>query len=122
MNRTRWDCPPGFFMPMPHRQTHTDCLNTLFALRRFGIKLGLATMRRMLAGLGNPHRGLKAIHIAGTNGKGSVASGLSAILRCSGYRVGLYTSPPLVRFNERIQVDGEPITDADIVRLYRRVH
>jgi dihydrofolate synthase/folylpolyglutamate synthase len=108
-------------MPMAHRPTHTDCLNTLFSLRRFGIKLGLATMRRILAGLGNPHRGVRSIHIAGTNGKGSVASGLAAILRCSGYRVGLYTSPHLVRFNERIQVDGEPITDADIVRLYRKV-
>jgi dihydrofolate synthase/folylpolyglutamate synthase len=76
----------------------------------------------MLAGLGDPHRTYRTIHIAGTNGKGSVASGLAAILRRSGYRVGLYTSPHLVRFNERIQVDGEPITDADIVRLYRRVH
>jgi dihydrofolate synthase/folylpolyglutamate synthase len=106
---------------MPPRQTHSDCLNTLFALRRFGIKLGLATMRRMLAGLGNPHRSWRSIHIAGTNGKGSVASGLAAVLRCSGYRVGLYTSPHLVRFNERIQLDGQPISDADIVRLYRRV-
>jgi len=109
-------------MPMPHRQTHTDCLNTLFALRRFGIKLGLATMRRILAGLGNPQRGFRIVHVAGTNGKGSVASGLAAILRLSGYRVGLYTSPHLVRFNERIQVNGAPITDADIVRLYRRIH
>ncbi|MGE5255068.1 MAG: bifunctional folylpolyglutamate synthase/dihydrofolate synthase [Hyphomicrobiales bacterium] len=109
-------------MPMPHRQTHTDCLNTLFALRRFGIKLGLATMRRILAGLGNPQRRFKSIHVAGTNGKGSVASGLAAILRGSGYRVGLYTSPHLVRFNERIQVNGAQISDADIVRLYRRVH
>jgi dihydrofolate synthase/folylpolyglutamate synthase len=109
-------------MPMPHRQTHTDCLNTLFALRRFGIKLGLATMRRILTGLGNPQRGFKSIHVAGTNGKGSVASGLAAILRISGYRVGLYTSPHLVRFNERIQVNGAQISDADIVKLYRRVH
>jgi dihydrofolate synthase/folylpolyglutamate synthase len=106
---------------MTTRPTHTDCLNTLFGLRRFGIKLGLATIRRMLANLGNPHRRYRTIHIAGTNGKGSVASGIASVLRASGYRVGLYTSPHLVRFNERIQIDGAEIADADIVRLYRRV-
>jgi len=108
-------------MPMPRRETHTECLERMFSLRRFGIKLGLATIRRMLAGLGNPHRRYPCIHIAGTNGKGSVASGLAAVLVRSGYRVGLYTSPHLVRFNERIKVDGVDISDADIVRLYRRV-
>ena len=109
-------------MPMPRRETHTECLERMFSLRRFGIKLGLATIRRMLAGLGNPHRRYPCIHIAGTNGKGSVASSLAAVLACSGYRVGLYTSPHLVRFNERIKIDGEDISDADIVRLYRRVY
>ena len=108
-------------MSMPQPKDSTACLETLFRLRRFGIKLGLATIRRILAGLGNPHRRYKTIHIAGTNGKGSVAATLANVLRCSGYRVGLYTSPHLVRFNERIQVNGEPITDEDIVRLYRRV-
>ncbi len=108
-------------MPMPRRETPADCLKTLFGLRRFGIKLGLATIQRMLAGLGNPHRRFKTIHIAGTNGKGSVASGLAAIFMQSGYRVGLYTSPHLVRFNERIQINGKAIADDDIVRLYRRV-
>jgi dihydrofolate synthase/folylpolyglutamate synthase len=93
----------------------------MFALRRFGIKLGLATMRRMLAGLGHPERSYRCIHVAGTNGKGSVASALAAILLRSGYRVGLYTSPHLVRFNERIAIDGREISDADIVRLYHRV-
>jgi dihydrofolate synthase/folylpolyglutamate synthase len=108
-------------MPMPQPKEITACLETLFRLRRFGIKLGLSTIRRILANLGNPHRCYKTIHIAGTNGKGSVASGLAGVLRRSGYRVGLYTSPHLVRFNERIQVDGEPIADAQIVRLYRKV-
>ena len=106
---------------MPHIRTHDDCLRTMFALRRFGIKLGLATMRRMLAGLGHPERRFRSIHIAGTNGKGSVAATLAAVLRRAGHRVGLYTSPHLVRFNERITIDGREIADADIVRLYRRV-
>jgi dihydrofolate synthase/folylpolyglutamate synthase len=106
---------------MPDSQTHTECLDGMFALRRFGIKLGLATIRRMLANLGNPHRQYPVIHVAGTNGKGSVASNLATILMRSGYRVGLYTSPHLVRFNERIKIDGAEITDADIVRLHQRV-
>jgi dihydrofolate synthase/folylpolyglutamate synthase len=106
---------------MPRRETHTECLERMFALRRFGIKLGLATIRAMLAGLGNPHRRYPCIHVAGTNGKGSVAANLAAVLMTSGYRVGLYTSPHLVRFNERIRIDDREITDADIVRLYRRV-
>jgi len=106
---------------MPPRETHTECLERMFALRRFGIKLGLTTIRRMLAGLGNPHRRFPCIHVAGTNGKGSVASNLASILMKSGYRVGLYTSPHLVRFNERITIDGREISNTDIVRLYRRV-
>jgi dihydrofolate synthase/folylpolyglutamate synthase len=107
---------------MPRQETHTECLERMFALRRFGIKLGLSTIRRMLAGLGNPHRRFPCIHVAGTNGKGSVASNLASILMKSGYRVGLYTSPHLVRFNERITIDGREISNADIVRLYRSVH
>jgi dihydrofolate synthase/folylpolyglutamate synthase len=93
----------------------------MFGLRRFGIKLGLSTIRRILAGLGNPQHRFRCVHIAGTNGKGSVASALASVLGASGYRVGLYTSPHLVRFNERIRVDGREITDADTVRLFRRV-
>jgi dihydrofolate synthase/folylpolyglutamate synthase len=108
-------------MLMPRNTATAECLETMFALRRFGIKLGLATIRRMLSGLDNPQRRYRCIHIAGTNGKGSVASTLATILMKSGYRVGLYTSPHLVRFNERIQVDGEEISDAQIVRLFRRV-
>jgi dihydrofolate synthase/folylpolyglutamate synthase len=106
---------------MPRNTAYAECLETMFALRRFGIKLGLATIRRMLSGLGNPQRRYHCIHIAGTNGKGSVASSLATILMKSGYRVGLYTSPHLVRFNERIQIDGDAISDMQIIRLFRRV-
>ncbi len=97
------------------------CLNHLFSLRRFGIRLGLKTIRGMLAPLGDPQRKYPTVHIAGTNGKGSVAAGLASVLRSSGYRVGLYTSPHLVRFNERIQINGRPIGDGEILALYRRV-
>lgn len=93
----------------------------MFALRRFGIKLGLDTVRRILDGLGNPQDNYHCVHIAGTNGKGSVASMLASILQAGGYRTGLYTSPHLVRFNERIRVNGRPIADKDIVKSYRKI-
>src|SRR5439155_598994 len=93
-------------------------LEHLYRLERFGIKLGLDNIRRLLSLLGDPQRGLKVLHVTGTNGKGSVCAYAASVLRASGYRVGLYTSPHLVRFNERIRVDGEPITDDDVLRLW----
>ncbi|MCC8075166.1 MAG: bifunctional folylpolyglutamate synthase/dihydrofolate synthase [Clostridiales bacterium] len=74
-------------------------------------KPGLSRTRALLAALGNPERKLKFVHIAGTNGKGSTAACIASCLRASGYRVGLYTSPYINRFNERIQVNGVPISD-----------
>jgi dihydrofolate synthase/folylpolyglutamate synthase len=97
----------------------------MYALRRFGIILGLDTIKRILNALGNPQNDFKSIHVAGTNGKGSVASALSAILLESGYRVGLYTSPHLVRFNERIRINNHQISNEDVVKTYqavKRVH
>src|SRR2546429_3501030 len=93
-------------------------LEHLYRLERFGIKLGLDNIRRLLSLLGDPQRGLKVLHVTGTNGKGSVCAYAASVLRAAGYRVGLYTSPHLVRFNERIRVDGEPITDDDVLRLW----
>ena len=93
----------------------------MYALGRFGIVLGLETIETILKGLGNPHKRFKSIHIAGTNGKGSVASALSTILSASGYRVGLYTSPHLVHFNERIMINTKPISDQRVVDAYTAV-
>ena len=93
----------------------------MFGLRRFGIKLGLGTIRNMLAGIGNPQNQFNCIHVAGTNGKGSIASALSTILHQSGYDVGLYTSPHLVRFNERICINNQPVSDKVIVDAYLAV-
>jgi len=104
---------------------YNNCLKTMFGLRRFGIKLGLSTIRNILEGLGNPQDRFSCIHVAGTNGKGSIASALSTILHLSGYTVGLYTSPHLVRFNERICVNNTPVSDEDVVSSYnavKRVH
>ncbi|RJP87676.1 MAG: bifunctional folylpolyglutamate synthase/dihydrofolate synthase [Desulfobacteraceae bacterium] len=93
----------------------------MYSLHRFGIKLGLDVISRILENLGNPHRTFSCIHIAGTNGKGSIASGLAHILHASGMSVGLYTSPHLVKFNERIVVNHVQISDKEIVDAYQTV-
>ncbi len=94
--------------------TFGESLDWLDSTQRFGIKLGLENTERLLAAVGNPHDGLKFIHVAGTNGKGSVSAMLDSVLRAGGQRVGLYTSPHLVNFRERIRVDGEWIGEADV--------
>ena len=100
---------------------YKKCLETMYGLRRFGIKLGLGTIKKILNGLGNPQQNFRSIHVAGTNGKGSVASTLAAILKAAGYRVGLYTSPHLMRFNERIRINGRPIFNKDVIGAYEAV-
>ena len=78
---------------------------------------GLERELELLERIGNPHKGMKYVHVAGTNGKGSTAAMLANILRRAGYRTGLYTSPYIIRFNERIQVDGEQIPDEAVCAL-----
>lgn len=94
-----------------------ELLDYLFSLHRFGIKPGLERIESLLEFLGNPQNSLQCIHVAGTNGKGSVCSLLAGILQSAGYTVGLYTSPHLRQFNERIRINGEMISDADIAHL-----
>ena len=93
----------------------------MYGLRRFGIILGLETIKGVLNALGNPQNNFVSIHVAGTNGKGSVAAALSSILHASGYKVGLYTSPHLVRFNERICINNRHISDGDVVKSFKSV-
>src|ERR1700694_5881140 len=78
-------------------------------------------MRRLMEALGNPQRRLQSVLIAGTNGKGSTAATLASIAHASGYRTGLYTSPHLLRINERIQIDQEAISDIELAEMYDRV-
>jgi dihydrofolate synthase / folylpolyglutamate synthase len=84
-------------------------------------KFRLEEMRTLVEALGHPERRFRSVLIAGTNGKGSTAATLAAILKSAGYRAGLYTSPHLVRVNERIRIDGAPIGDEDFARHYFRV-
>lgn len=85
-------------------------------------KFGLENISILVADLGNPHRAIPCAHIAGTNGKGSTAAILESILRAAGLRTGLYTSPHLERINERIRLNGEPISDQEFAEAWTRVH
>ncbi len=96
---------------------YADAIQFLYSLQMFGSKLGLDNTRRLAALAGNPQDKLRFIHVAGTNGKGSTCAMLEGIYRVSGLRVGLFTSPHLVAFGERIQVNRQLISPADIARL-----
>ncbi|AEB11045.1 bifunctional folylpolyglutamate synthase/dihydrofolate synthase [Marinithermus hydrothermalis] len=96
-------------------------LEWLNALQLQGVRPGLGRIRALLARLGHPERAFPAVVVGGTNGKGSVTRALGGILEAAGYRVGVYTSPHLVRFNERIRVGGEEIQDAELAALLEEV-
>ena len=96
--------------------SYPETLAWLFSLQKFGIKLGLENIRGLLESCGNPQRSYPTVHVAGTNGKGSTSAFIASILMESGCRTGLYTSPHLTDFHERIRVDGVPISQDAIVR------
>ena len=96
---------------------YPEAIEYLRGIQMFGARFGLETTRRLAALAGNPHERLRFIHVAGTNGKGSTCAMLESIYRQSGLRVGLFTSPHLVSFAERIQVNREWIPETEIVRL-----
>lgn len=97
--------------------SYEEALAYIHGMYGRGSKFGLARTRELLERLGDPQDQLKFVHIGGTNGKGSTAAMTAAILRAAGYRVGLYISPFVTRFNERIQVNGEEISDADLAKI-----
>lgn len=92
-------------------------VDRIHARGRFSGKPGLHRMKALCAALGDPQKALKFVHLAGTNGKGSTAAMIAAVLQQAGYRTGLFTSPYLVTFHERIRVDGQMIDDASLTRL-----
>jgi dihydrofolate synthase/folylpolyglutamate synthase len=97
--------------------TYDEALDWIHARLRLGIKPGLKRMEWMMEKLANPHRELKAVHIGGTNGKGSTVTFLRSILQAGGYTVGTFTSPYIEQFNERISINGKPITDEEILQI-----
>ena len=94
-------------------------LNYLYNLQRLGIKVGLSHTLKLLKRCGNPHKHYKSIHVAGTNGKGSTCSMVAEILIKAGYKVGVYSSPHLVRFNERIKINNTFIKDDEITSFIK---
>ncbi|MFO7265993.1 MAG: folylpolyglutamate synthase/dihydrofolate synthase family protein [Bacillota bacterium] len=103
------------------RETQPTTPRLLQKLQRFGAKPGLERVRFLLDALGNPERAFPAVHVAGTNGKGSTSAMIAAMFHAAGRRVGLYTSPHLVRYNERIAVDGRPVADEQLARVLARL-
>jgi len=101
--------------------TPSECRDYLGRLQHFGIKLGLENVRTLCAALGNPQNRFLSVHVAGTNGKGSVSAMLAGIMRAHGLRTGLYTSPHLARVEERVRVDGKAIAPARFRELVARI-
>lgn len=99
---------------------HAQAMEVLGRMERFGMRFRLEAMETMLKAMGNPERELLAIHVGGTNGKGSVCADLTGILQAAGFKVGTYTSPHLVRFEERIAIQGQPIPEATTAALVER--
>lgn len=96
---------------------YLSTIDYLFGLQKYGMKFGLDNTRMLLDSVGNPQNAFRSVHIAGTNGKGSTAAMTESIIRTGGQRTGLFTSPHLVSFTERIRINGQEITEDDVVRL-----
>ncbi len=100
---------------------YIETLNYIHSLGNFSLPAGLERIKLALQALGNPQNSLKAVHIAGTNGKGSVSAFVSSVFKAAGYKTGLFISPFVVDFRERIQINGEFISEEDLVYFGERV-
>ncbi len=103
------------------RRSYDDAVAYLYGLQKYGIKLGLDNPRRLLSLLGNPQDLFKSVHVAGTNGKGSTSAVIASVLQSAGFRVGLFTSPHLVSFTERIRVGNAEISEQEVVELTNEI-
>ncbi len=99
---------------------YDQAIDILFGLESFGVKLGLDNIHQFVERLGHPERGFRSIHVAGTNGKGTVCSTLAAVLAAAGYKTGLFTSPHLMDYRERIRINGARIPKAEVSRFINR--
>ena len=97
--------------------TYNEALGYIHSVEWLGSRPGLSRTKELLSKLGNPEKGMRFVHVAGTNGKGSTCAMLNSVLMEAGYKVGLYTSPYILRFNERMSINGVPISDCELAEL-----
>ncbi len=102
------------------RHTYPQAERFIFSREYFGMKLGLENMREFLSSISSPQGCFPTVHIGGTNGKGSTSAMLAAVCRAAGYKTGLYTSPHLVDFRERVTVDGTLIPRSSVISFVNR--
>jgi len=112
-----------------NKMSYKEALKYLYGLQKYGIKFGLSKTSNLLKAFGSPHRGQRYIHIAGSNGKGSVAAMVESILIKSGLKVGFYSSPHLVRFTERFRINGREVSlrkaaeiASELIRVIKQRH
>ncbi|MBI4685439.1 MAG: bifunctional folylpolyglutamate synthase/dihydrofolate synthase [Nitrospirae bacterium] len=101
--------------------SYNDSIDYLYGLQKYGVKFGLDNIRKLLSLFNNPQNKFRSVHIAGTNGKGSTSAMVASILQAEGFKVGLFTSPHLVSFTERIKVNNEEIAESDVVTLTEEI-
>ena len=101
--------------------SYRETVRYLYGLQQHGIKFGLDNITNLLSALHDPHKAFPSVHIAGTNGKGSTSAIIASLLQGAGLRVGLFTSPHLVSFTERIRINGEQITEHDVIQLAEEI-
>ena len=101
--------------------SYDETVRYLYGLRKYGIKFGLENISRLMSAFDNPHTSFPAIHVAGTNGKGSTSAIIASILQAAGLRVGLFTSPHLISFTERIRINGKEITEEEVIEYAEEI-
>lgn len=101
--------------------SYINAIDYLYNLQKYGIKLGIEKTQKIMSVIGNPHNDFRTIHVAGTNGKGSVSAIIASILMANGFKVGLFTSPHLVSFTERIRINNKEISESDVVNLTKEI-
>jgi dihydrofolate synthase/folylpolyglutamate synthase len=101
--------------------SYSETVNYLYNLQKYGIKFGLDNISRLMSALDNPHRSFLSVHVAGTNGKGSTSAIIASILKTAGFKVGLFTSPHIISFTERVRVNGEEITENEVIELAEEI-
>ncbi|MBX6394954.1 MAG: bifunctional folylpolyglutamate synthase/dihydrofolate synthase, partial [Alicyclobacillaceae bacterium] len=107
--------------PVEPSKDSEELWDWLEGLTRFGVRPGLERMEWMLDRLGHPERGLRFIHVAGTNGKGSTCAFLASVFRAAGYRTGMFISPPMEGERDRITVDGEAVRESELAEYAQKI-